>query len=169
MCSVSFWKRRKRKLKSNMCKILICRLLSRWNRRLFLCSKKFFYFFSEKRRFWVCILPPFVQISERTNPDFKSEPFTCSLKIEYTGHWDFNSDDFSHLSRYAKTLCLQRTSENSCYEYWIAPDMAMTVRRIMILPYGAGGVPGRGEIPMKRNSYSLLSDLPTAFRLARGV
>ena len=24
----------------------------------------------------------------------------------------------------------------------------MTVRRIMILLYGAGGVPGRGEIPM---------------------
>ena len=105
-----------------MCKILICRLLSRWNRRLFLCSKKFFGFFSEKRRFWVCILPPFVQISERTNPNFKSEPFTCPLKIEYTGRWDFNSDDFSHLSRYAKTLCFQRTSENSCYEYWIAPD-----------------------------------------------
>ena len=36
-------------------------------------------------KFWVCILPPFVQISERTNPNFKSEPFTCPLKIEYTG------------------------------------------------------------------------------------
>ena len=26
--------------------------------------------------------------------------------------------------------------------------MAMTVRMIMILPYGAGGEPGRGETPM---------------------
>ena len=35
-------------------------------------------------------------------------------------------------------------SENSGYEYKVAPDMAMTVRMIMILLYGAGGVPGRG-------------------------
>ncbi|MFR4023645.1 MAG: hypothetical protein ACLTZI_12150 [[Eubacterium] siraeum] len=31
-----------------------------------------------------------------------------------------------------------------------APDTAMTVRMIMILLYGAGGEPGRGEIPMTR-------------------
>ena len=41
-----------------------------------------------------------------------------------------------------------QNSENSGYEYQVAPDMAMTVRMIMILLYGAGGVPGRGEIPM---------------------
>ena len=41
-------------------------------------------------------------------------------------------------------------SENSRYKYRAAPDMAMTVRMIMILLYGAGGEPGRGEIPMIR-------------------
>ena len=41
-----------------------------------------------------------------------------------------------------------QNSENSGYEYQVAPDMAMTVRMIMILLYGAGGEPGRGEIPM---------------------
>ena len=40
------------------------------------------------------------------------------------------------------------TSENPRYKYQVAPDMAMTVRMIMILLYGAGGEPGRGEIPM---------------------
>ena len=34
-----------------------------------------------------------------------------------------------------------QNSENSGYEYQVAPDMAMTVRMIMILLYGAGGVP----------------------------
>ena len=37
-----------------------------------------------------------------------------------------------------------QNGENSGYEYQVAPDMAMTVRMIMILLYGAGGVPGRG-------------------------
>ena len=41
-----------------------------------------------------------------------------------------------------------QNSENSGYEYQVAPDMAMTVRMIMILLYGAGGEPGRGETPM---------------------
>ena len=41
-----------------------------------------------------------------------------------------------------------QNSENSGYEYQVAPDMAMTVRMIMILLYGAGGVPGRGYNPM---------------------
>ncbi len=39
-----------------------------------------------------------------------------------------------------------QNSENSGYEYQVAPDMAMTVRMIMILLYGAGGVPGTGEV-----------------------
>ena len=41
-------------------------------------------------------------------------------------------------------------SENSQHKYQVAPDMAMTVRMIMILLYGVGGEPGEGEIPMKR-------------------
>ena len=53
-----------------------------------------------------------------------------------------------------------QNSENSGYEYQVAPDMAMTVRKIMILLYGAGGVPGRGEIPMIQISSLFLSDFP---------
>ena len=51
-----------------------------------------------------------------------------------------------------------QNSENSGYEYQVAPDMAMTVRMIMILLYGAGGVPGRGEIPMSSVSSRTLVD-----------
>ena len=51
-----------------------------------------------------------------------------------------------------------QNSENSGYEYQVAPDMAMTVRMIMILLYGAGGVPGRGEIPMSLISSQTLVD-----------
>ena len=45
--------------------------------------------------------------------------------------------------RYA-VISVFQNSENSGYKYQVAPDMAMTVRMIMILLYGAGGVPGRG-------------------------
>jgi len=45
----------------------------------------------------------------------------------------------------------------------------MTVRMIMILLYGAGGEPGRGEIPMIQISSLFLSDFPKAFCSARGV
>ena len=42
--------------------------------------------------------------------------------------------------------------------------MAMTVRMIMILPYGAGGDPGRGETPMMIQISNLfLSDFPQRF------
>ena len=41
--------------------------------------------------------------------------------------------------------------------------MAMTVRRIMILLYGAGGEPGRGEMPMIQISSLFLSDFPELF------
>ena len=51
-------------------------------------------------------------------------------------------------------------SENSGYEYRVAPGMAMTVRMIMILLYGAGGEPGRGEKPMIQISSLFLSDFP---------
>ena len=45
----------------------------------------------------------------------------------------------------------------------------MTVRMIMILLYGAGGEPGRGEIPMIQISSLFLSDFPKALCSARGV
>ena len=60
----------------------------------------------------------------------------------------------SHRNRYAKTS-YKGQSENPCYNYQVATDTAMTVRMIMILLYGAGGEPGRGEIPMKRCSTPL--------------
>ena len=56
-----------------------------------------------------------------------------------------------------------QNSENSGYEYQVAPDMAMTVRMIMILPYGAGGKPGRGETPMIQIGNLFLSDFPQRF------
>ncbi|NCC02019.1 MAG: hypothetical protein EOM34_15355 [Clostridia bacterium] len=52
------------------------------------------------------------------------------------------------------------TSENSTYQYRVAPDMAMTVRMIMILLYGAGEELGRGLIPMRQIRNLLLSDFP---------
>lgn len=39
--------------------------------------------------------------------------------------------------------------------------MAMTVGMIMILFYGAAGVPGGGEIPMKQTSKLLLNGFPS--------
>ncbi len=53
----------------------------------------------------------------------------------------------SYHNGYAKTSNIGM-SDNPRYKYQVASDMAMTVRMIMILLYGAGGVPGRGEIPM---------------------
>ena len=53
----------------------------------------------------------------------------------------------SHFNEYATTSFIGM-SENPRYKYQVAPDTAMTVRTIMILLYGAGGEPGRGEIPM---------------------
>ena len=47
--------------------------------------------------------------------------------------------------------------------------MAMTVRMIMILLYGAGGVPGRGETPMIQISSLFLNDFPKTICLARDV
>ena len=57
----------------------------------------------------------------------------------------------SHHNGYAKTSYIGQ-SENPRYNYQVAPDTAMTVRMIMILLYGAGGEPGRGESPMTRCS-----------------
>lgn len=47
--------------------------------------------------------------------------------------------------------------------------MAMTVRKIMILLYGAAGVPGRGWIPMIQISSLFLNDFPKAICLARDI
>ena len=55
----------------------------------------------------------------------------------------------SHLIGYAKTSD-NRESGNPRLKRQAAPDTAMTVRMIMILLYGAGGEPGRSEIPMTR-------------------
>ena len=55
---------------------------------------------------------------------------------------------------------IRRTSENPRPEIQLATETAMTVRMIMILLYGAGGVPGRGEIPMIQISSLFLSDFP---------
>ena len=65
----------------------------------------------------------------------------------------------SYHNGYAKTSNIGM-SDNPRYKYQVAPDMAMTVRIIMILLYGAGGVPGRGEIPMIQISSLFLSDFP---------
>jgi hypothetical protein len=43
--------------------------------------------------------------------------------------------------------------------------MAMTVRMIMILLYGAGGVPGRGYNPMIQISSLFLSDFPSKINI----
>ena len=64
---------------------------------------------------------------------------------------------------------IQRTSENPRPEIQLATETAMTVRMIMILLYGAGGEPGRGEIPMIQISSLFLSDFPKALCSARGV
>ena len=53
-----------------------------------------------------------------------------------------------------------QNSENSGYEYQVAPDMAMTVRMIMILLYGAGGGPGRGGRPMDSIRSRASDDFP---------
>lgn len=45
-------------------------------------------------------------------------------------------------------------------KYPTAMDMAMKRYRAMILPYGAGGEPGRGEIPMDPIRYRASDDFP---------
>ena len=47
--------------------------------------------------------------------------------------------------------------------------MAMTVRMAMILPYGAGGEPGRGETPMIQISNLFFSDFPQRFARQGGL
>ena len=57
------------------------------------------------------------------------------------------------------TSALQNRENSGC-EYQVAPDMATTVRMIMILLYRAGGEPGRDENSMIQISSLFLSDFP---------
>ena len=70
----------------------------------------------------------------------KEQLFRCSLKIEYQVHRT-SVLMISYHNGYAKTSNIGM-SDNPRYKYQVAPDMAMTVRMIMILLYGAGGEPG---------------------------
>ena len=48
---------------------------------------------------------------------------------------------------------LAKESEKSRPQTQVVTEAATTIRMIMILPQGAGGEPGRGEIPMiQRNT-----------------
>ena len=49
---------------------------------IFKVKKIFFKFFSEKGRFWVCILTPFVQMSEGVIFPQGISPLQSTLKIE---------------------------------------------------------------------------------------
>ena len=62
-----------------------------------------------------------------------------------------------------------RTARTPGISNRLPPVTAMTVRKIMILLYGTGGVPGRGEIPMIQISSLFLSDFPWAYCSARGA
>ena len=53
-----------------------------------------------------------------------------------------------------------RLSEKTLYDYQTQLIEAMNVNMIMILLYGAGGEPGRGEIPMRWFRKPSLSDFP---------
>ena len=66
-------------------------------------------------------------------------------------YYDRMREERPDLLAYNANTC-RRTSENPRSETRIATGTAMTVRRIMILLYGAGGEPGRGESPMTRCS-----------------
>ena len=74
----------------------------------------------------------------------------------------------SHFIGYAKTS-YDGTSENPRYKYQVAPDMAMTVRMIMILLYGVGGEPGEGEIPMIQFSRLFPICFPHKLLLSQGA
>ncbi len=54
----------------------------------------------------------------------------------------------------------ERTARTQCRNCRIASGKAMTGSRIMILLYGAGGEPGRGEIPMRLQSMQSSDGFP---------
>ena len=84
-------------------------------------------------------------------------PLRCSLKIEYTDHQVRYSDWWA--IRHVREA-LSRAARIQCRKGEVAPLLAKTGLTIMILPYGAGGEPGRGETPMIRISSPLLSEIP---------
>ena len=63
----------------------------------------------------------------------------------------------------------RRTSENPRSETRIATGTAMTVRMIMILLYGAGGEPGRGEIPMNTVQHTVTQVFPVRQKPPQGA
>ncbi len=64
---------------------------------------------------------------------------------------------------------IQRTSENPRPEIQLATETAMTVRMIMILLYGAGGEPGRGEIPMNTVQHTVTQVFPVRQKPPQGA
>ena len=63
---------------------------------------------------------------------------------------------------------IRRTSENPRPEIQLATETAMTVRMIMILLYGAGGVPARGEIPMNTVQHTVTQVFPVRRKPPQG-
>ena len=60
-------------------------------------------------------------------------------------------------------------SENPWSEIRFATGKAMTVRMIMILLYGAGGEPGRGEIPMNTVQHTVTQVFPVRQKPPQGA
>ena len=83
--------------------------------------QRIFLIFWRNFKKWLAFCPVSVLTSEGA---FYKALFTCSLKIEYTGHKDFILGNFSYFIRYAMTLwTIYRLSENSWYNYQIAFDI----------------------------------------------
>ena len=105
----------------------------------------FFAFFQKNSSETVDIRLADVLTSEGTN-SHNGIYLYCTLKIEYQIN-RYVTCVSSLAAWYAKTL-LQQPSENPNCKYQIASDKAITHTATMILLYGAGGGPGRGEKPM---------------------
>ena len=82
----------------------------------------------------------------------------CTLKTEYQIS-RYVTCVSSLAEWYAMTLH-QQSSENPICKYQVAPDKATTHTATMILLYGAGGEPGRGEKPMSSASNRTPVDFP---------
>ena len=63
--------------------------------------------------------------------------------------WKLNKQVIKYLNQTDEPSSMYAPARIQCCKYRVAPDMAMTGLRTMILPYGAGGEPGRGETPMR--------------------
>ena len=73
---IKFTKARKKKMTMPLVSLRRSRRLFCVFRAIFKVKKIFFKFFSEKGRFWVCILTPFVQMSEGVISPQGISPFT---------------------------------------------------------------------------------------------